>query len=79
LKLYRGSNKNSSIYFKVSSVYLNLGLTLYENRNFKDALIYLFKSLDLKNTYGLTEKELPYLNIAMVYVETKNIQKREMF
>ncbi|BDX37047.1 hypothetical protein CYCD_04020 [Tenuifilaceae bacterium CYCD] len=77
LKLYRSLNKNNSNYFKVSSAYLNLGLTLYENRNFKDALIYLFKSLDLKNAYGLTEKELPYLNIAKVYVETKEYSKAE--
>lgn len=77
LKLYRGSNKNSSIYFKVSSVYLNLGLTLYENKNFKEALIYLFKSLDIKVTYGLKEKEYVYLNIAKVYVETKEYSKAE--
>jgi CHAT domain-containing protein/Tfp pilus assembly protein PilF len=80
VKIYlRFINTNTSAYHRISSVYLNLGLTYYEKKDYKNALVYLKKSEEIKLKNKLSEIAFTYLNIAKVYVKTINNSKAEEY
>ncbi|MGE0079210.1 MAG: CHAT domain-containing protein [Bacteroidales bacterium] len=79
LKQYQNLQEgNRNLFFKISTGYLNLGLTLYEINDLKKALFYLQKSLELKKKYELSERALVYLNIAKIYVKVKDYKAAEV-
>jgi len=70
LKIYLSFNKpNKEILFRISAVYLNLGLTYFEKREYNFALQYLEISKNIKLKNNLAEVALTYLNMAKTYVE----------
>lgn len=81
LKFYQTQPKlNKSIYYKISTGYLNLGLTYYEKGEFSNALKYLHLSCNLKEKFSLSEKALVYLNLAKVYLKLyDNIDAEKFF
>ncbi|HOZ15115.1 MAG TPA: tetratricopeptide repeat protein, partial [Tenuifilaceae bacterium] len=81
LKFYQSQPKPSkNIYYKISTGYLNLGLTYYEKGEFSSALRYLHQSCNLREKFILSEKALVYLNLAKVYVKlTDNVNAEKFF
>lgn len=80
LKFYQVQPKLSkSLNYKISTGYLNLGLTYYEKGEFTNALKYLNLSCSLKEKFSLSEKALVYLNLAKVYVKLSNRVNAEKF
>lgn len=64
---------------KISSAFLNLGLTYYEKGEYSSALKYLDKSRNIKETCKLPEKAFVYLNLAKVYVKLSDKANAEKF
>ncbi len=78
VKIYLSiNNPNLSIYSRLSSAYNNLGLTYYERKEYKTALLYLEKSQAIKVKYDLPEIAFTYLNIAKTYVKISNPEKAQ--
>lgn len=80
IKIYVSiKSPNNSIYFRISTAYLNLGLTYYERKEYKKALEYLAKCKDLKLRYNLSEVALAYLNIAKTYAKNNDPDKAQRY
>lgn len=80
IKIYLNVPKpDKSIFYILSTAYLNLGLTYFENKNYKLALHYLEKSKALKVRYDLSEKALAFLNLAKTYVEINDKAKAQKY
>lgn len=80
IKIYLGKKRpNKNILFRISTAYLNLGLTYFERNDYRSALSYLEKSIDIKRKNRLSEVALPYLNIAKTYVKINNKIKAERY
>ena len=70
---------DKTLLFKISVAYQDLAISYHGIRDFKKALEFLQKSLDLKTNFDLPEKALIYLNIANVYTEIQEFDKAEKF
>lgn len=80
IKIYlRDKSQDVSVYFRVSSAYMNLGLTFYEKKQYLIALQYLEKSKFLKTRYNLSEMALLYLNLAKTYIKLNDPQKADRY
>jgi CHAT domain-containing protein len=80
IKIYLTINKpDKSVLFRISTAYLNLGLTFFEKKNYNSALHYLEKSKYLKLKYNLTDIALVYLNIAKTYAKVNNHENAEKY
>ena len=77
LSLYDRSNE--SLLLSISSVYINIGITFLETKNYKSALEYFNQSAEIKSKFNISGLELVYLNIAKTFVKTKNQLKAEEF
>lgn len=66
--------------FSLTHIYLNIGDLAKEKRNFKEALYYLEKSLDMNADYGdSTDLSILYHNLADVYDSLCNYERAYYF
>jgi CHAT domain-containing protein/Tfp pilus assembly protein PilF len=80
IRLYLTISKpDVKLFERISTAYLNIGIVHYEIKDYKTALNYFEKSAGLKTRYGLSDIELIYLNLAKVFVQTKNSIKAEEY
>ena len=70
---------DKSHYFRISSAYLNLGLTYFEKNDYSSALDFLNKSIEIKLQHNLSEIALPYLNVAKTYSRINQIKKAQIY
>ena len=71
--------KRFNLYLRLSSAYLNLGVTYYEMNDFNSAFKYLYKSASIKLKNNLPGLPLINLNIAKAFAQTGNSKKAEEF
>jgi len=80
IKIYFNIKKNDkSTLFRISTAFLNLGLTCFEKKNYNSSLQYLEKSIDIKLKNNLSEIALPYLNIAKTYAKINEPYKAQQY
>jgi len=80
IKIYLSLKKtDQQILFRISTAYLNLGLTYFEKKDYNSALLYLEKSIELKLKNNLSETALPYLNLAKTYAKISKPVKAQQY
>ncbi len=68
---------NKEEFFKLSTAYLNLGVTYLELSNFNLALKYLEKSKSIKIDYNLSGKGLVFQNLAKTYSRVNKVKEAQ--
>jgi len=80
IKIYLNTrNPDKSVFQSISAAYLNSGIIHYKTRDYNTALDFFNKSSELKSDKDLSDKALPYLNMAKVYQEMNLPDKAEEF
>ena len=63
----KNKTRDKDFYINLSTVYLDLGLFLFETHEYQRALDYLKRSEDIKKRFNIPELAFVYLNMAKVY------------
>jgi len=80
IKIYLSiKNADKSLLMRLSTAYLNIGLTYYEKQQYNTAIDYLNKSLQLKIKNNLSEIALPYLNLAKTYSKLNQVKMAQQY
>ena len=61
------SSPDNNVFQRISTAYLNKGIIYYEIKDYKTAIDFFNISSQLKTNKNLSEKALPYLNMAKAY------------
>ena len=72
-------NPDRNVLYRISTAYLNFGISLYETKNYESALIFLNKSVELKEKHDLPEEAFVYLNLAKTFAKTEDKLKASEF
>jgi CHAT domain-containing protein len=71
--------KKFNLYLRLSSAYLNLGVTYYETNDYNSAFKYLYKSASIKLKNNIPGIAIVNENIAKTFAKTGNSKKAEEF
>jgi CHAT domain-containing protein/tetratricopeptide (TPR) repeat protein len=80
IRIYLNVKKSDkSVFYRISTAYLNIGIIYYETEDYITALNYLRKSAELKQNENLSESAFVFLNIAKTYVKLLNYVEADKF
>jgi tetratricopeptide (TPR) repeat protein len=80
IRIYLNVKKSDkSVFYRISTAYLNIGIIYYETGDYITALNYLRKSAELKQNENLSESAFVFLNIAKTYVKLLNYVEADKF
>ncbi|MCX6256220.1 MAG: CHAT domain-containing protein [Bacteroidia bacterium] len=80
IRIYQGiENPDKSVFYSISTAYLDIGIIYYEVRDYQTALKFLENSSILKINYHLPEIAFVYLNMAKTFAKTKSLKYAEKY
>jgi len=70
---------DKSLFMRLSTAYLNIGITYYEKQHYNTAIEYLNKSLELKIKNNFSEIAFTYLNLAKTYSKLNQVKSAQQY